>query len=277
MKSGRSADSVCLLQPLLHAIVFLIQITMVSILVRKFNSYYAARPVLTTMITNAVSRSDAVISPSTSDKSQVLGGIADTVAQTLTAVRVRRERRNSLTPGNPANDDFFSIEIRELDKKVPWPENDWTSPASKRGPPPFDFERTVRFMAYPFIMTPLQHRWFAFLSKTFPLIPGHATAAAMKRVAFDQLLFAPVGTSSLLSLRGSFRTDVRCRSGVFFHFYDCSRGRRQARCPSQISRRLHTCAQGEFPRLAAGAGAQFSNHTDTIPDCECYIPMLRKD
>jgi hypothetical protein len=40
--------------PLLHAIIALIQITMVSILVRKFNAYYANRPILTTMITNAV-------------------------------------------------------------------------------------------------------------------------------------------------------------------------------------------------------------------------------
>lgn len=43
-----------ILQPLLHAIVALMQITMVSILVRKFNGYYADRPVFTTMITNAV-------------------------------------------------------------------------------------------------------------------------------------------------------------------------------------------------------------------------------
>ena len=42
-------------QPLLHAIIFFIQVTMVTILVRKFNAYYANRPVLTTMITNAVS------------------------------------------------------------------------------------------------------------------------------------------------------------------------------------------------------------------------------
>ena len=41
-------------QPLLHALIALIQITMVSILVRKFNAYYQNRPVLTTMITNAV-------------------------------------------------------------------------------------------------------------------------------------------------------------------------------------------------------------------------------
>jgi hypothetical protein len=48
------ADTLALTQPLLHAIIFLIQITMVSLLVRKFNAYYAARPLLTTMITNAV-------------------------------------------------------------------------------------------------------------------------------------------------------------------------------------------------------------------------------
>jgi hypothetical protein len=43
------------LQPLLHAIVFIVQFTMCTILVRKFNGYYSNRPVLTTMITNAVS------------------------------------------------------------------------------------------------------------------------------------------------------------------------------------------------------------------------------
>ena len=42
------------LQPLLHAIVFIVQFTMCTILVRKFNGYYSNRPVLTTMITNAV-------------------------------------------------------------------------------------------------------------------------------------------------------------------------------------------------------------------------------
>ena len=45
-------------QPLLHAIIALLQITMVSILVRKFNAYYTNRPILTTMITNAVRQND---------------------------------------------------------------------------------------------------------------------------------------------------------------------------------------------------------------------------
>jgi hypothetical protein len=45
-------------------------------------------------------------------------------------------------------------------------------------------------------MAPIQHKWFAFLSRTFPMgkgAPGTALGAASRRVAFDQLLFAPVG------------------------------------------------------------------------------------
>lgn len=161
--------------PLLHAIIFIIQFTMVTILVRKFNGYYANRPVLTTMIVNAV-----------------LGGIADTVAQTLTALKMR-QRQQKLNPDVDGKDDFFSIEISELDKKVPWPEEDFMTPASKRGPPPFDFERLTRFMAYGFMMAPVQHKWFSFLEHTFPIGGGKATGNALRRVAFDQLIFAPCG------------------------------------------------------------------------------------
>lgn len=42
-------------------------------------------------------------------------------------------------------------------------------------------------------MAPVQHKWFAFLSKTFPLTKSSGTSSALKRVAFDQLLFSPVG------------------------------------------------------------------------------------
>lgn len=77
-----------------------------------------------------------------------------------------------------------------MDKKVPWPD---TRPLAQRAPPPFDFERLIRFMAYGFIMAPLQHKWFGFLQTTFPLGGGKATTNALRRVAFDQLLFAPCG------------------------------------------------------------------------------------
>lgn len=111
------------------------------------------------------------------------------MAQTLTAIRSRAVRK----PGGPnPKDDFFAIEIHELDRKVPWPDDDLI-PNSKSLPPPFDFERLTRFMAYGFMMAPLQHKWFAFLSRTFPITKSGGTISAMKQVAFDQLLFAPIG------------------------------------------------------------------------------------
>lgn len=148
----------------------------VSLLTRKFNSYYARRPVLTTMITNAI-----------------LGGIADTVAQSLTAIRQRANRK-----GGAGKDDFLAIEIHELDKRNPWPVGE-TIPDSKRLPPPFDFERLTRFMAYGFLMAPIQHKWFAFLSATFPITKTSAMAPALKRVAFDQFLFAPAGLAAFFT------------------------------------------------------------------------------
>ena len=119
---------------------------------------------------------------------QVLGGIADTVAQSLTAIRQRAVRK----PGGPSKDDFFAIEIHELDKKEPFMSGDLI-PNSKRLPPPFDFERLTRFMSYGFLMAPLQHKWFSYLSYMFPLTKNAGTLAALKRVAFDKLIFAPIG------------------------------------------------------------------------------------
>ncbi|KAF1984734.1 hypothetical protein K402DRAFT_335992 [Aulographum hederae CBS 113979] len=157
--------------PLLHSLIFLLQMMVISLLTRRFNSYYASRPVLTTMITNAV-----------------LGGVADTVAQMLTAIRERAVRK----PGGPDKSDFFAIEIHELDKRNPFADDDLI-PNSYRLPPPFDFERLTRFMAYGFLMAPVQHKWFGFLAKTFPITKMSGTVPALKRVAFDQLIFAPVG------------------------------------------------------------------------------------
>jgi protein Mpv17 len=118
----------------------------------------------------------------------ILGGIADTVAQSLTSIRQNAVRR----PGGVGTDDVLAIEIHELDRKNPLSE-DLLIPDSLKLPPPFDFERLMRFVAYGFLMAPVQHRWFSFLSRTFPLTKASSTGAALKRVAFDQLLFAPVG------------------------------------------------------------------------------------
>lgn len=115
----------------------------------------------------------------------MLGGVADTVAQLITAFKFRSRQRLA------GGDDFISIEIHDLDKEKP--------PAvgelgyARASPPPFDFERLTRFMAYGFFMAPVQFQWFGFLSRAFPLTKKNPTLPALKRVAFDQLIFAPLG------------------------------------------------------------------------------------
>jgi len=143
----------------------------ISRIAAKFNSYYAERPILTMMITNAV-----------------LGGIADTVAQSITTIRIAALRK----PGGITKDDPMAIEIHELDRKNPPLDRDLI-PDSKALPPPFDFERLTRFMAYGFMMAPVQFKWFQFLSRAFPITKSSALGPALKMVAFDQLIFAPIG------------------------------------------------------------------------------------
>ncbi|KAJ5691265.1 hypothetical protein N7493_000595 [Penicillium malachiteum] len=154
--------------PLLHTIIFIIEMAVAARIAAKFNTYYADKPVLTTMATNAV-----------------LGGVADTVAQLITAFKARSQQRSS------EDTEFISIEIPDLDKRKP-------SGAGELGymrgsPPPFDFERLTRFMAYGFFMAPVQFQWFGFLSRAFPLTKANPTVPALKRVAFDQFIFAPFG------------------------------------------------------------------------------------
>lgn len=48
-------------------------------------------------------------------------------------------------------------------------------------------------MAYGFMMSPVQYHWFSFLSRAFPLPKTGGIVPALKRVALDQLMFAPFG------------------------------------------------------------------------------------
>lgn len=162
----------------MHLIIFIIEMAVMSRLAAKFNSYYAEKPLLTMMITNAV-----------------LGGIADTVAQSITSIRLAALRK----PGGIRQDDTMAMEIHELDRKNPLNELDLI-PNSSILPPPFDFERLTRFMAYGFMMAPVQFTWFKFLSKTFPITKESGFGAAMKMVAFDQLIFAPVGIATFFTV-----------------------------------------------------------------------------
>ncbi|KAJ5893951.1 hypothetical protein N7495_005642 [Penicillium taxi] len=154
--------------PLLHTIIFLIEMAVAARIAAKFNSYYAERPILTTMVTNAV-----------------LGGVADTVAQLITAFQSRSQQRAE------SDDNLVSIEIQNLNKQQSQALVELDS--SKKSPSPFDFERVTRFMAYGFFMAPVQFQWYGFLSRAFPLTKMNPTGPAVKRVVFDQLIFAPFG------------------------------------------------------------------------------------
>lgn len=119
----------------------------------------------------------------------VLGGIADTVAQSITAISTRTSSTKSI---GLTKQDEFSIEMHELDRKS----GDYDrgiSPNPKALPPSFDFERLTRFMAYGFCVAPLQFKWFRFLERAFPMTKTSALGPAMKRVIFDQLVYAPFG------------------------------------------------------------------------------------
>ncbi|GAB1316492.1 Vacuolar membrane protein [Madurella fahalii] len=166
--------------PLLHAIIFFIEMALLARLTSRFNSYYDERPLLTMMVTNSI-----------------LGGVADTVAQTITSIRQRALRKHPSGHLSP-REDAVAIEIHELDRKNPFSDRELI-PESKALPPPFDFERLTRFMAYGFCIAPVQFRWFKFLERCFPITKSSAFLPAMKRVAFDQLIFAPFGVAAFFT------------------------------------------------------------------------------
>jgi len=147
------------------------------------------------MITNAVLVCTKCPHDANSDLRLTLilkGGVADTTAQLITSFRMKAARNS------PDKDDFLAIEIHELDQKTPWPPGEIV-PISDKAPPPFDFERLTRFMAYPFIMGPVQFKWFGFLSKAFPMpATGGGWSAPLKRMACDQLIFSPLGMLMLV-------------------------------------------------------------------------------
>lgn len=186
------ADTIPLLeQPLVHLVIFLIEMAVISRLTAKFNTYYADRPGTLSFHMGGVSILTSTTVLTMMISNAVLGGIADTVAQSITAIRLSASRK----PGGVTKDDTVAIEIHELDKKNPLLEQELIPDTAKYLPPPFDFERLTRFMAYGFMMAPVQFKWFQFLSRAFPITKSSGLGPALKMVAFDQLIFAPLGTA----------------------------------------------------------------------------------
>ena len=188
---------------------------------------------------------------------QVLGGIADTVAQTLTAYR----SRSRTLPSNAKNS-LISIEFQEFGKEKPAPLAEL--PAAKAPPAPFDFERLTRFMAYGFIMAPVQFQWFGFLSRALPLVKGRSTVPALQRVAMDQLIFAPIGKCHWIKLDSGSKES---RSELLLHLHDRRRGRWTTGDCAQVSGCVHAGPEGQLHALACGPNSQLSSGSYTISNC----------
>ncbi|KIY51391.1 hypothetical protein FISHEDRAFT_71015 [Fistulina hepatica ATCC 64428] len=71
----------------------------------------------------------------------------------------------------------------------------------------YDFRRTLRFFIYGFALSPLVGRWNVLLERRFPLRKfegsGRVSLRALsKRVACDQLVWAPVGLGAFIGSMG---------------------------------------------------------------------------
>lgn len=115
----------------------------------------------------------------------ILGGMADTVAQLLSAINASR----SLKKGGLAKHDALSIEMHDLDRKDGLLGQQFNG--ARELASPFDFERLVRFMAYGLGMAPVTFKWFRWLDLAFPITKASAFGPALKRVLADQVLFSP--------------------------------------------------------------------------------------
>lgn len=141
-------------------------------------------------------------------------------------------------------------------------------------PPPFDFERLTRFMSFGFIMSPLQFKWFSFLSRAFPITKESAALPALKRVAFDQLIWAPLGMVASLSVLFYINAS---RFGDVFYLHDCLRGWREASAESEVPRRIFAVPESKLYGMAAGTNPQFPSCTVTVPNCIYPAEPLRND
>ncbi|KAI5282897.1 hypothetical protein KEM54_002500 [Ascosphaera aggregata] len=124
-------------------------------------------------------------------------GVADTVAQGISAYQFR-SRQIQRHQKKIDSDDKVAIEFQNLSKERPAA----AAPIGEAGfvpkARPFDFERLARFMAWGFIMAPLQLGWYAFLKRLFPVYGDATTGPALKRVACDQFIFTPISECSNL-------------------------------------------------------------------------------
>jgi protein Mpv17 len=126
-----------------------------------------------------------------------MGATADTVAQGITIVRRRAEH-----DPDPTRTQKLALALDEkLDQKLPHYGDQLvpTHSATHALPPPFDYHRLALFTSWGFLMAPLFFKWLQFLDRRFPIMASSRYVPLLKRVALDQLGFAPVGIAGFFA------------------------------------------------------------------------------
>ncbi|KKA28339.1 hypothetical protein TD95_000172, partial [Thielaviopsis punctulata] len=178
--------------PLHYLVPWIIAMAFIKHVVSVFNDNFARHPLLTTMAVNGL-----------------LGGIADTVAQTITAVRSNQAHKK----WHAAQQASAAVELREKSDGTTAAAGGqiWAEPP--RAAEPFSPERLLRFVVYGVGMAPAQFGWFKVLERMFPMGATASVGPAVKRMVCDQVLFAPLGVATFFTAmtlaEGGGRGEIR--------------------------------------------------------------------
>ncbi|KAJ1734605.1 hypothetical protein LPJ61_000987 [Coemansia biformis] len=88
--------------------------------------------------------------------------------------------------------------------------------------PAYDPWRTARFVTYGCLFGPVAFRWYSLLDRKFPLPAATAAAATAralaigKRVAADQVAFAPVAVAAFFAVMGALEQRTPAEIGASF-------------------------------------------------------------
>ncbi|KAJ2706557.1 hypothetical protein H4R19_004997 [Coemansia spiralis] len=81
----------------------------------------------------------------------------------------------------------------------------------------YDPWRTARFAAFGCLFGPVAFRWYSLLDRTFPLAAARPRARAIgKRVAADQIAFAPVAVAAFFGVMGALELKTPGEIGTSF-------------------------------------------------------------
>ncbi|KAA8894659.1 putative integral membrane protein, Mpv17/PMP22 family [Sphaerosporella brunnea] len=151
-----------------------------TILSRRYDLAFKKRPILTMVVTNTI-----------------LGSIADILAQTI---EITTPQRRTLYASNATGTRKLELD-EKLNQKLPRYGDQLVHihSTSQPLPPSFDFGRLALFTSWGLVTAPLFFKWLRWLERAYPITTASTYAPVLKRVACDQLGFAPIGIAGFFA------------------------------------------------------------------------------